>query len=198
MKNITLPLSMLLGMLMISACNNESGSGSSHGNSGSDSDSKVSYLKKEHDAYKDGNTIQQAPAAMSLNGDELYWDIYAEDEEHALTLKEHIEFMGAHIEAGEYPRSWDPFFILEAEMHPYIHTAVQVNGRQVTIHKSADNACAYSIMTAHAQVLSGEFFALGDTSQSHAVEADAILASAECAEFAAELQAAIDTQLTEK
>ena len=62
---------------------------------------------------------------------------------------------------------------------------------RVQILKEADNSCACAVIKAHAEVVSSEFFATGDTSRDHSSVADAIIASAECALFRDYLEAQV-------
>ena len=161
----------------------------------SDSDtgsgSLITYMTREHDAYHHYSDVRLEPAFEAINGNQVYWDIEADDEAHADRLASHVEFMAAALESGAYPREWDKFFIIDAAMHAHVHTDVRVDGRRVQIVKEADNACAYSIILAHAGVVSSEFFATGDVSTDHSSVADEIIASVACADFRDYLEAEV-------
>lgn len=153
--------------------------------------SLINYMRREHHAYRHYSDVRNAPSSERINGYEIYWDIEADDATHARRLKTHIEFMGAALEMGSYPRKWDKFFVIDAAMHKYVHTDVQVTGTRVQITKRADNACSYAIIKAHADVVSKEFFARGDTSVDHSPVADMILASSACDDYRDYLEARV-------
>ena len=188
-------LLITVSSLLLSACNEDN---LNQFQNKAQNGSNIPYLKDNHASYRDTNNIAFEPYAIELNGDQLYWDIYAETEEQASTLKDHIEFMGDKLDQGAYPRSWDKLFILEAEMHAMIHTEITLNGQQVTINKTADNPCALLVMKTHAEAVSQEFFKNGDTSVDHASIADDIINSIECSEYKAQFEEAISTQLSSK
>lgn len=145
-----------------------------------DSGSYITYLRSNHDHYSDYATTNPYPVQLTINGDQVYWDIQATSEADADILSTHIGFMGDALENGQIPRDWDKLFVLEAFLHEQIHTEVTVDGTRVTIYKTADNDCAYSLVKTHAAAVSNEFFATGDISTDHSGAADEILAQDAC------------------
>jgi hypothetical protein len=165
--------------------------GARNSDTASSAGSLITYLTREHDGYALYSDVTADPAPEAINGNQIYWDIEAEDGTHAEKLGAHIRFMADALEQGAYPRNWDKFFVIDAAMHAYVHTDVSVDGRRVQILKEADNSCAYAVIKAHAEVVSSEFFATGDTSTDHSSVADAIIASAECSGFRDYLEAEV-------
>ncbi len=157
---------------------------------GPPADTYIAYLRDNHDQYTESGLFGTPPSAQ-IGARALTWHIDAQTEAQADNLKNHIEAMGARIDAGLSPRPWDKFFIIEAALGGYIHTAVNVNSTRVLITKTADNDCAFEVMAKHAEIVSGEFFATGKLNTDHSSIADELIASEACAEFKTDLDNAV-------
>ncbi len=59
-------------------------------------------------------------------------------------------------------------------------TEVGRSGFDVIITKQANSACAYEVLSAHSDAVSGDFFARADLSLDYSLIAEAILASSTC------------------
>ena len=182
-------LSALAGIIM-TGCGNGSDSAAGAGNGqqqqGSDqgegSGSNISYLRTNHANYAEhGSTATPAPvkdaATLSLN-----WTIDGKTETDAQMLADHIAFMDEKLKEGENPRAFDKLFLMEAYMkyNKYYTTSVERAGTTVVVSKNATNACAYNVIAAHSDAVSGDFFARGDITKDYSATAEAILADAAC------------------
>lgn len=139
---------------------------------------KIPELKWEHDSFT---------SLLYVDGESIVsWDIIADTEQNAKNLETHIRWMKKALEQGNVPRSWDKFFIIDAYMSKYVETNVYRYGTQVGVFKTAENACAYAIIEAHAYVIETEFMQ-GVFSQDHSELAISIAQSPACAEYEQEL-----------
>jgi len=161
---------------------NGSGQSENSGNMESQNGSNIPYLRQNHANYSEyGSTVTPAPvkdaASLSIN-----WTIAAKTEYDATQLADHIRFMVNKLEEGENPRAWDKLFLMEAYMkvNHYYTTSVENTGTTVVVSKNATNACAYAVISAHSDAVSGDFFARGDIMQDYTTTAENILASSAC------------------
>lgn len=152
------------------------------GSTGSESESYIPYLRKNHDHYSDYSNVGTYPIETVISGDQVYWDIQAKTDTDAAYLAKHIEFMSTVLNKDKIPHPWDKLFVLEAFFHDQITTEINIDGLRVSIYKTAANSCAFELVKAHANAVSVEFFAQGDTSVDHSSAADDILALEVCAE----------------
>jgi len=167
--------------ILLSGCGGSSSNGGEEGESGG-SASNIPYLKQNHANYKEaGSNITPAPtknsATMSLD-----WTIEASSEDAAKKLADHIRYMENKLLANQNPRAFDKLFLMEAYMkynHQYT-TSVEQSGKSVVVSKDAKNRCAYQVISAHSDAVSGDFFARGDTSKDYSSIAEQILNSSDC------------------
>ena len=149
---------------------------------GEGSGSNIGYLVSNHANYSEnGSTATPAPVknASTLS---LTWTIDGKTETDAQMLAEHITFMDEKLKEGENPRAFDKLFLMEAYMkyNKYYTTSVERAGTTVVVSKNATNACAYNVIAAHSDAVSGDFFARGDITNDYSATAEAILADAAC------------------
>ena len=87
------------------------------------------------------------------------------------------------LEAGENPRAWDKLFLLEAFMktaNRYTTEVNKVNGTNVLITKTATDNCAYRVISAHSDAVSGDFFGQGVINNDYSSIAETIINSSDC------------------
>jgi hypothetical protein len=116
------------------------------------------------------------------NAKSIDWIVTASSEEGAEKLSEHIRYMIAELKAGNNPRAFDTLFLMEAYMkfNGFYTTEVEKDGLNVIISKNASTDCAYKVISAHSDAVSGDFFGKGDINNNYSSIADAILASTAC------------------
>jgi hypothetical protein len=152
--------------------------------------SNIPYLRDNHTNYSQhGSTLTPAPT-KDENKKSIDWTIAASSQEGAVKLAEHINFMTAKLEGGENPRAWDKLFLMEAFMkvNSFYTTSVERSGTNVVISKNANTSCAYSVISAHSDVVSGDFFGKGDITIDHSTIAENILASNICNEERSDIE----------
>ena len=160
-------------------------SGTEMNNDGSESEGKgsnIPYLKANHANYKEhGSNITPAPV-KDANAKSINWTITATTQEGAIKLQEHLAFMEAKLLADKNPRGWDKLFLMETYMkfNGYYTTSVERSGTNVVVSKNANTACAYKVISAHSDAVSGDFFASGNVMRDYSAIAENILASSEC------------------
>ena len=156
----------------------------------------IPYLRQNHTNYSQDGANGITPAPLK-NADtlSLSWTIQADTQEDARILADHIRFMKSKLENGDTPRAWDQLFVLESFMkvNHYYTTEVEQNGNIVVVTKEAKNACAYAVISAHADAVSGDFFARGDTMQDHSNIAQSILNQPECDSLRQAMQRYLDS-----
>ena len=178
-------MSALAGIIM-TGCGNGSDSTTGPGNGeqqgagqGEGSGSNIGYLRTNYSEH--GSTATPAPVkdAGTLS---LTWIIDGKTETDAQMLADHIAFMDGKLKEGENPRAFDKLFLMEAYMkyNKYYTTSVERAGTTVVVSKNATNACAYNVIAAHSDAVSGDFFARGDITKDYSATAEAILADAAC------------------
>jgi len=157
--------------------------------------SNIPYLKQNHSKYSQaGSSMTPAPAkdASKLSID---WTIEANSEEGAKKLAEHINFMVNKLKNGATPRAWDKLFLMEAYMkqNHYYTTSVERDGKLVVISKVAKNRCAYDVISAHSDAVSGDFFGRGVINKDYSSIAENILNSSECSSLKSSIESFIST-----
>lgn len=162
------------------------GSSDTMGNQGDGSEegagSNIPYLRTNHANYKEhGSNLTPAPV-KDANAKSINWTIAATTEEGAIKLQEHLKFMENKLLADQNPRAWDKLFLMEAYMkyNRYYTTVVERSGTNVVVSKNANTACAYEVISAHSDAVSGDFFAQGDIMIDYSSTAESILASSAC------------------
>jgi len=154
-------------------------------NDGAESEGKgsnIPYLKVNHANYKEhGSNITPAPV-KDANAKSINWTITATTQEGAIKLQEHLSFMEAKLLADKNPRGWDKLFLMESYMkfNGYYTTSVERSGTNVVVSKNANTACAYKVISAHSDAVSGDFFASGNIMRDYSAIAENILASSDC------------------
>jgi len=159
-----------------------SGYQESSGDEAAGGGSNIPYLRQNHSNYTEyGSNMTPTPVkdpnAMSIN-----WTIEAKTEYDATQLADHIRYMVGKLESGQNPRAWDKLFLMEAYMkvnHLYT-TQVDQSGRTVVISKNAIDSCAFSVISAHSDAVSGDFFAQGNIMNDYSAIAESILNSSFC------------------
>jgi hypothetical protein len=161
-----------------------------------ESGSNIPYLRKNHDRYTELGSDMTPSPVKSETSMSIAWTISGKSEENALMLADHIRFMISRLEAGMNPRAWDKLFLMEAYMkvnHLYT-TEVERSGTTVVISKRAAHPCAYAVISAHSDAVSGDFFARGDIMQNYSSIAEKILSSSACSD----LKTSIDTYISQR
>jgi hypothetical protein len=181
---VTITFTIGCGNTSDSQDNESSQAGTTSGNSDEPTGSNIPYLRTNHANYKEhGSNQTPAPvkdsAARSIN-----WTIAATTQEGAKKLADHILFMERQLQADKNPRGWDKLFLMEAYMkyNQYYTTNIERSGTNVVVSKNANTACAYEVISAHSDAVSGDFFARGALMENYSFRAENILASAACAD----------------
>ena len=144
--------------------------------------SNIPYLKANHANYKEHGSAQTPAPVKDANTKSINWTIAATTEEGAIKLQEHLAFMEEKLLNDENPRAFDKLFLMEAYMkfNRYYTTSVERSGTNVVVSKNANTACAYEVISAHSDAVSGDFFANGDIMNDYSGMAESILASSAC------------------
>ena len=160
------------------------GNGAGQGGSGNEegSGSNIPYLRENHANYNEHGSAQTPAPVKDANAKSINWTIAATTEEGAIKLQEHLAFMEEKLLSDENPRGWDKLFLMEAYMkfNRYYTTSVERSGTNVVVSKNANTACAYEVISAHSDAVSGDFFANGDIMNDYSGTAESILASSAC------------------
>ena len=167
-----------------------SGMGNSAGSSSSMSGSNIPYLRTNHANYKEHGSTQTPAPVKDSNAKTITWTIAATTEEGAIKLQEHLSFMENKLLNDENPRAFDRLFLMEAYMkfNKYYTTSVERSGTNVVVIKKATTMCAYNVISAHSDAVSGDFFGRGDIMNDYSSKADSILAGSDCNDVRASLQ----------
>ncbi len=162
------------------------GSSGNMGNQGDGSEegagSNIPYLRTNHANYKEhGSNLTPSPV-KDANAKSINWTIAATTEEGAIKLQEHLKFMENKLLSNQNPRAWDKLFLMEAYMkyNRYYTTSVERSGTNVVVSKNANTACAYEVISAHSDAVSGDFFAQGQIMIDYSSTAESILSSNAC------------------
>jgi len=162
-------------------------------NNDEDSESYTPYLKEHHANYsQDGNSMTPSPT-KDVNAKSIDWTIRASSNEGAENLVKHLHFMINKLENNGNPRPFDKLFLMEAYMkynHYYI-TTVEQSATSVVVSKQAITDCAYKVIAAHSDVVSGDFFAQGDIKNDYSLKAETILVSSACDDVRTSVEAYI-------
>ncbi|MBA1421000.1 MAG: hypothetical protein FAF03_09165 [Epsilonproteobacteria bacterium] len=187
----TLGFSLLTATLLVgcggSSTDTTRGNGNNQG-AGNDASSNegegsnIPYLRENHANYKEHGSAQTPAPVKDANAKSINWTIAATTEEGAIKLQEHLAFMEDKLLNDENPRGWDKLFLMEAYMkfNRYYTTSVERSGINVAVSKNANTACAYEVISAHSDAVSGDFFAKGDIMNDYSGTAESILASSAC------------------
>jgi len=186
----------LLGVSLLVGCGNSNTQGNRDNHAGGNeggAGSNIPYLRDHHANYKEhGSSITPAPV-KNTNAKSINWTIAATTEEGAIKLQEHLAFMESKLKNDQNPRAWDKLFLMEAYMkyNSYYSTSVERSGTNVVVSKNATTRCAYEVISAHSDAVSGDFFAQGEIMNDYSSRAKSILASSACDDVRASLEAYI-------
>ena len=152
--------------------------------------SNIPYLRENHANYKEHGSAQTPIPVKDANAKSINWTIAATTEEGAIKLQEHLAFMEQKLLNDQNPRGWDKLFLMEAYMkfNRYYTTSVERSGTNVVVSKNANTACAYEVISAHSDAVSGDFFANGDIMNDYSGTAESILASSACDDVRSSLE----------
>ena len=168
---------------------------------GGNNGSNIGYLKKNHANYhQHGSTTLMPTPTKNASEKSIDWTISATTEEGATKLADHINFMLTKLKEGENPRGWDKLFLMEAYMkfNHYYTTTVEKTASDVVISKEANTTCAYDVISAHSDAVSGDFFGKGDIKVDYSTIAESILASTSCQTERTAIEAYIVTNQEDK
>ncbi len=180
----TLAFTIITGTLFVacggSSNSNSNGYGNDNGYSGSGSN--IPYLRTNHANYSEHGSNSTPAPTKDANAKSINWTISATTVEGATKLAEHLAFMEAKLQADQNPRAFDKLFLMEAYMkfNNYYSTNVEQSSTNVIVSKNANTSCAYDVISAHSDAVSGDFFAQGDINNDYSAIAEGILASASC------------------
>jgi len=144
--------------------------------------SNIPYLRSNHNNYSNkGSSLNPAPTKNAVDKS-INWSIDAKSVEDAKILEEHIKYMTSKLKEGETPRAFDRLYLMEAYMkqNKKYTTSITRNDKNVIIKKVANDTCAYDVISAHSDGVSGDFFGKGDIMNDYSSIADRILASSSC------------------
>jgi len=159
------------------------GQGMGNGNSQNEGEgSNIPYLRDNHANYKEYGSAQTPAPVKDANAKSINWTIEASTEEGAIKLQEHLAYMEEKLLNDQNPRAFDKLFLMEAYMkfNRYYTTSVERSGTNVVVSKNANTTCAYEVISAHSDAVSGDFFAKGDIMNDYSGTAESILASSAC------------------
>ena len=203
MKKIT-TVSILGLALFISACGGSDSKGQGKGQQGQggggEEGSNIQYLKSNHSSYTQSNNEETPAPIKNEAGLSIAWIVSGKTEENAVKLYDHINFMVDKLKEGKTPRAWDKLFLLEAYMktsHRYT-TDLSKEGTNVLITKTATDNCAYKVISAHSDAVSGDFFARGIINVDYSLIAESIINSSDCASSKVELEEYVRNNQKEK
>ncbi|MEA1990371.1 MAG: hypothetical protein U9N57_14340 [Pseudomonadota bacterium] len=179
----------------------ENGYRSEEGNIENQGGALISYVTENHAEYfQPGTTNYPAPEFDEENY-KVTWFIQSHTEEQAINMKRHIDFMASKTHKGETPRAWDKLFLMEAffaQHHNYEVTVTINDSNTVEVHKDSDNACSFEATKAHANAVSGDFFARGDTHADYSYAAEDLLTQEICETYRDDIEAFIEQNHEEK
>jgi len=187
---LTLGISLITASILVGCGGGTSTGGNGNGaggmgNGGTDSGadgSNIPYLRDNHANYTEHGSTQTPAPVKDANARSINWTIAATTEEGAVKLQEHLAFMEEQLKTDQNPRPWDKLFLMEAYMkfNGYYTTSVEKSGTNIVVSKNANTACAYEVISAHSDAVSGDFFARGDLQVDNSPTAESILASSAC------------------
>jgi len=173
------------------------GGGMDNGNAGDEgSGSNIPYLRENHANYSEHGSTQTPAPVKDANAKSINWTIAATTEEGAIKLQEHLAFMEERLLNDQNPRGWDKLFLMEAYMkyNRYYTTSVERSGTNVVVSKNANTTCAYEVISAHSDAVSGDFFAQGEIMNDYSSTAESILASSACNDVRTSLESYISSR----
>lgn len=206
----TLGASLLASVLLVGCGGSSSNSGSENqGNyeqgqgqtgNGDSSQSNIPYLRENHANYSEHGSTQTPAPTKDANAKSINWTIAASSEEGAEKLAAHIKYMDGQLQAGENPRAFDKLFLMEAYMkfNKYYMTSVEKSGTNVVVSKNANTTCAYEVISAHSDAVSGDFFGKGDLNNDYSSIAEGILASSACDDVRTSVESYISSRQMER
>jgi len=196
----TLSISVLTATILVACGSNGNGNGQGK-QGGQDNGSNIPYLKENHANYKEhGSDLVPKPTKDAAKKS-IDWTISASTEEGAIKLQEHLSFMEDKLNKDKNPRGWDKLFLMEAYMKFNKHyiTSVERTGTNVVVSKVAKTDCAYEVISAHSDAVSGDFFAQGAIENDYSSIAEGILASNACTDVRTSVESyIIDRQKSKK
>ena len=203
----TLGVSLLASALLVGcggdvSSNPGSGDRDRNGEAGNDSssESNIPYLRENHANYTEHGSTQTPAPTKDANVKSINWTIVASSEEGAEKLAEHIDFMDRQLQADRNPRAFDKLFLMEAYMkfNKLYTTNVERSGTNVVVSKNASTVCAYEVISAHSDAVSGDFFGKGDLHNDYSSIAESILASSACDDVRTSLESYISSRQMER
>jgi len=144
-------------------------------------ESNIMYLKENHTQYSGEDSKTPTPN-KNKSTKTIKWSINAKSKENASKLSQHISFMLRKLREGKTPRKWDKLFIMESYMKINLKytTAIKQIDTKIEITKIATTSCAFEVISAHSDAVSGDFFKKGEISNDYSSIAEDILASSSC------------------
>ncbi len=186
-------LSLITSIFLI-GCGNSTSSPKENSTTDAPTESNIPYLKSNHANYSNHGSTSSFPTPTKDEAKKsIDWAISATTEDGATKLADHIQFMVNKLKNGDNPRAWDKLFLMEAYMktnHQYT-TQIEQTGTTVTVSKVATTLCAYEVISAHADAVSGDFFAQGIINKDNSSKAESILADSVCSNEKAKIEAYI-------
>ena len=145
-------------------------------------ESNIPYLRTNHANYSQHGSSMTPSPTKDANKMSIDWTISAATLEGAEKLQEHLQFMENKLLTDQNPRAFDKLFLMEAYMkyNRYYTTSVERSGTNVVVSKQANTRCAYEVISAHSDAVSGDFFAQGDIDNDYSMIAENILDSSAC------------------
>lgn len=144
--------------------------------------SNIPYLRANHNNYSNHDSSLNPKPTKNKEDKSIKWNIDAKTKNDAIKLESHIIFMGNKLIAGENPRAFDSLFLMEAYMkyNKKYTLSIKRTNNNILITKIANDSCAYEVISAHSDAVSGDFFGKGDIMNDYTLIANAILASSSC------------------
>ncbi|MCB4752886.1 MAG: hypothetical protein LGB01_01440 [Sulfurovum sp.] len=152
--------------------------------------SNIPYLHQNHTNYSEyGSSLRPTPTKNAAKKS-IEWTIAAKTEYDAAQLAGHVRFMDQKLQEGVSPRAWDKLFLMETYMkvRQFYTTNIKQGGTTVIISKKASNNCAYNVIAASSDVISGHFFGKGDITQNYSSIAEEILKSSACSALRSDIE----------
>ncbi len=178
----TVALSLLTAGLLVGCGSDTSKSKNNKSKNSEGEGSNIPYLRDHYSEYKEHGSAMTPTGVKDANAMTINWTIEADTLEGATKLKEHLAFMEAHLKGDKNPRAWDKLFLMEAYMKYNGHytTSVEQTNKTIVVSKKATTACAYDIISAHADAVGGDFFGKGDIKVDYSARAESILSGVHC------------------
>ena len=173
----------------------ENGYRSEEGNIENQGGSMISYVTENHAEYFQPGTANYPAPVFDEENYKVTWFIQSNTEEQAINMKRHIDFMASRTHKGKTPRAWDKLFLMEAyfaQHHNYEVTVTINDNNIVEVHKDSDNACSFEATKAHANAVSGDFFATGNTHTDYSYAAEDLLTQEICTEYRDDIEEFIE------